>query len=96
MLNKYGLKMTGIKAAARETNYVHCHFGSYVQIGYDRSTGDVIANYHVSGSDWTEWGRPDVVTVANARCKLTMQDIADAIRDTLDEIAEREAWQPCY
>lgn len=81
-VNMYGYKMNGLKAAAAETKGLRGYYdAAYVQISYDRATGDVLTNYHVSlgHNSWTEYHDSDVVTVCYASEHMTMQEIADAV-----------------
>jgi hypothetical protein len=75
-VNKYGMNMNGLKKASGET--CNCNRG-YVQISYDRADGEVMAVYQLSDNDWTEYHSESIVTVANTRRHMTMQEIADAI-----------------
>lgn len=88
-INKHGLKMRGLKAASGWTENYGYYSGHYVQISYDRNTGDVLANYHYSiGHNWwTQYHDPAIITVAMASNHMTMQQIADAIADKLARIA---------
>lgn len=88
-INKHGLKMNGLKAASGWTENYGYYSGQYVQISYDRNTGDVLADYHYSlgQNSWTRYHDPAIITVAMASNHMTMQQIADAIADKLAKIA---------
>lgn len=81
-VNNHGYKMAGLRAAASETKSVNPRMGGFVQIGYNKSTGEIVANYVVSGS-YVKYEDVDVLTVCNATAPMTMQAIADAIRDAV-------------
>lgn len=89
-INTYGYKMHGLKAASGETKNYGYYSGSYVQINYDVSTGDVWTDYHYSlgQNSWTEYHDSDVVTVCNTSRHMTMQEIADAIADAIADDGE--------
>ena len=89
MLNKYGYKMSGLKKASAATVNWSARSGGHTQISYDRSTGEVLTNDHI-GQSWTEYHDPDVITVCQTDRHMTMQQIADAIRDRM-EFLEHEA-----
>lgn len=84
-INKHGLKMTGIKAAAAETSGLNPHDHGYVQISYDTATGDILTNYHYSigQNSWTQYNDSNIITVCYTHEKMTMQAIADAIADAV-------------
>ena len=82
MLNKYGLKMSGIKKASAATVNWSARSGGHTQISYDRATGEILTNDHI-GQSWTEYHDPDVITVCYTNRHMTMQEIADAIRDAM-------------
>jgi hypothetical protein len=89
-INTHGLKMHGLKKASGETQNYGYYSGSYVQINYDVSTGDVWTDYHYSlgQNSWTEYRDSDVITVCRTSCHMTMQEIADAISDAISDADE--------
>lgn len=82
-LEKYGIKMQGLKMAAGETKGLD-GWNGYVQISYDRADGEVIAAYHADVNDWTRYHSNSIISVCNAREPMTMQSIADAVALALD------------
>lgn len=87
-LEKYGIKMQGLKKAAGETKWLDGWSG-YVQISYDRADGEIIAAYHIDVNDWTRYHSETIIPVRNTRDPMTMQDIADAVALALDEMRRR-------
>lgn len=87
-LEKYGIKMQGLKKAAGETKWLD-GWNGYVQISYDLAGGEVIAAYHTNVNDWTRYHSETIITVQNTRDPMTMQDIADAVALALDEMRRR-------
>ncbi len=83
-LEKYGIKMQGLKMAAGETKGLD-GWNGYVQISYDRADGEVIAAYHADVNDWTRYHSNSIISVCNAREPMTMQGIADAVALALDD-----------
>lgn len=85
-VNKYGIKMVNLRKISGNT--VNNPTG-YSQISYDRSTGDLLESWHAGSSmtSWTEYGDPDVIHVCNTSLHMTMQQLADAVRDSLNRIA---------
>lgn len=51
-LEKYGIKMQGLKKAAGETKHLD-YWNGYTQISYDRADGEVMAEYHIFQTDST-------------------------------------------
>lgn len=92
MLNTYGLKMKGIKAAAGDTKYIDSAAGRYVQISYNEETGDIYSDYQISCNSWNEYHDRSIFTAIRATCPMTMQEIADGIKTALDD---RKAWTEC-
>lgn len=86
-INKHGLKMTGLKAASGETHDYGYLSPSYVEIFYDRSTGEVwtVYQYSLGMNWWTEYHDPDIIKVCNSQSHMTMQEIADAIAEAVAE-----------
>lgn len=82
-LEKYGIKMQGLKMAAGETKGLD-GWNGYVQISYDRADGEVIAAYHANVNDWTRYHSETIIPVRNTREPMTMQGIADAVALALD------------
>lgn len=84
-IDKHGLKMAGIKAAAAETKGLSPYDHGYVQISYDTKTGEILTNYHYSigQNSWTQYNDPDVITVCYAHSQMKMQAIADAIAEAV-------------
>lgn len=84
-LEKYGIKMQGLKKAAGETKGLD-GWNGYVQISYDRADGEVIAVYHIDVNDWTRYYSETIIPVKNTREPMTMQGIADAVALALDDL----------
>lgn len=70
-LEKYGIKMQGLKKAAGETKGLD-GWNGYVQISYDRADGEVMAKYHVDVNDWTRYHSNSIISVCNAREPMTI------------------------
>ena len=83
-LEKYGIKMQGLKKAAGETKWLD-GWNGYVQISYDRADVEVIAEYHADVNDWTRYHSETIIPVLNTRDPMTMQGIADAVALALDD-----------
>lgn len=79
-LDKHGMKMVGLKAAAAATeNYNTLGFRD--DIFYDTETGEVWTRFHASENSWTEYHDSGVKLVCKTNKHMTMQEIADAIYD---------------
>lgn len=86
-INTHGLKMTGIRSASGDT----CNYGTYspeyVEIFYDLNNGRIWSKYQYSlgHNSWTEYDDPAIIKICNASNHMTMQQIADAIYETVRE-----------
>lgn len=81
-INKYGHKMTGLKAASSATKELRGYYsGEYVELFYDLSTGAVWTKYQCSlgQNNWTEYDDSNIVCIGNISEPVTMQEIADMI-----------------
>lgn len=85
-INKYGYKMVGLKKASGETKDYGDFSGSYVEIFYDRRTGEIWTRYQYSiGHNWeTKYHNSDIIKVCTTSKHLTMQQIADEIKKRLE------------
>lgn len=87
-VNTHGLKMTGLKATSGETKGLRGYYtGNYIEIFYDRATGEVWGNYQVSlgQNTWTQYDDPNVIKICNVSEPRTMQEIANLVRDCVYE-----------
>lgn len=85
-VNKYGYKMTGLRAASGDTKDLRGYYsGEYVELFYDRSTGEVWTKYHYSlgQNSWTESHDSNVLKICTISEPTTMQQIADRIAESL-------------
>ena len=83
-IEKYGIKMQGLKKATGETKGLD-GWNGYAQISYDRADNEVIAVYHTDVNDWTRYHSKTIIPVRNTREPMTMQGIADAVALALDD-----------
>ena len=83
-INTHGIKIKGLRKASGYTeNYTNpC---MYIEIFYDRNTGDVWCVTHCSlGHNWwTQYHDPDIIKIGCTVRHLTMQAIADMIYDAV-------------
>ena len=86
-VNTYGLKIIGLKKASGNTENYGAYSAYYDELFYDRSTGEVWTVYQCSlgQNSWTQYHDPNVIKICNTNRHLTMQEIADLIRDRLAE-----------
>ena len=97
MINKHGLKISGLKAASGMTKNYGYYSGSYIEIFYDTETGEVWGKYQYSigQNNWTQYDDPAVIKIGNVSTHMTMQEIADAIRDAVENRAIQDASMVC-
>lgn len=86
-VNTYGLTIKGLKKTSGYTEDYGYYSGRYVEIFYDRSTGEVWGNfqYSLGQNSWTEYHDPDIVKICNTSRHMTMQEIADEINRVLQQ-----------
>ena len=93
-INTHGRKinMETLSEASEYTRGLGSRTGEYMEIFYDKSTGEVWGKYHWDREEWTVYQDSDVVKVGIATRYKTPQQIADMIGNTLteDEQTERE------
>lgn len=82
-VNTYGITIKGLRKASGETENYGYYSGKYVELFYDFETGEVwgVFQYSLGQNTWTEYHSGNVVKLCNATEHLTMQQIADLIRD---------------
>lgn len=93
-IKTYGRKINKetLTNASNSTKGLGSRTGEYVEIFYDKSTGDVWCKYHWDREEWTVYHDDDVTKVGIAVRYKTQQQIADMIAATLtmEERWERE------
>lgn len=87
-VNTYGLTMKGLRKASGSTENYGYYSGSYDELFYDRSTGEVwtVFQHSIGQNSWTEYSDPNVIKICNTSKHMTMQEIADCIRTRLSQI----------
>lgn len=76
-VNKHNLKMNNLKAVCSETKSLMPWGKYYLQVNWDRNTGDIWTNTLV-GNSWVEYHDDNIISF-NVSTPKTMQDIADLI-----------------
>lgn len=86
-VNKHGLTINGLRKASGATENYGCYSGCYNEVFYDEITHDVwcVFQYSLGQNSWTEYDDPTIIKVCNTSAHMTMQEIADMIRDKLAE-----------
>ena len=84
MLNKYGLKMKGLRTACTESRRVAaCRGRLWIEISYDAEADCVRSVVYASENDFTKWNSDKTFCVAKTCIALTQQQIADRINNEL-------------
>jgi hypothetical protein len=93
-INTHGrnINLETLANASDSTKGLGSRTGEYVEIFYDKYTGDAWCKYHWDREEWTVYHDEDVTKVGLATRFKTPQQIADMIDNTLteDERNERE------
>lgn len=88
MLNTYGLRMSGLRTVAGETKSLSGPYSpEYLQLNYDRSTGEVWTDFFfsVGHNDWAVYHDKNILNCGNLCSPHTMQEIADAIHAAIQQ-----------
>lgn len=94
-INTHGYSIKGLKKVAGETKSLTGYYsGHYLQLNYDKSTGELITNYHCSfgQNSWTVYHDENIVRIGNLSRPYTMQEIADLIAEVMARRAEVEEY----
>ncbi len=82
------LKIKGLKKIAGESKGLEGYYsGHYLQINYDRKTGEAWTDYHVSfgQNSWTEYNDSSIITCGNISEPMTMKEIRAMIERKVGE-----------
>lgn len=85
-VNTYGLKISGLRGIAGRTKGLRGFYDSYyLQLFYDQATGEAWTTEHVSLGHNSQMviHDPDVVNCGFLWEPLTMQQLADRIRESV-------------
>lgn len=89
-VNTYGLTLHGLKHIAGVTKQTNPRAGLHYQIAYNPDEGRLV--YEVlCGQSWCNFV-PGFITVADTYERMTMQDIADAVKIALEKHAYGLSW----
>ena len=85
-VNTYGITIKGLRKASGETENFGYYSGKYVELFFAFENGEVwgVFQYSLGQNTWTEYHSSSVVKLCNATEHLTMQQIADLIRDAYE------------
>ena len=102
MLNTHGYKINGLRKIAGHTKGLCGGYDPYyLELVYNKSTGEAWTNEHVDlGHSWyTRYDDSSIVRIGNLCYPMTMQELADLIADRLTDLecrAEADAYQEAY
>lgn len=88
-IDTHGLTIKGLRKASGETSDYGAYSAMYSEIFYDRATGEVwtVLQCNLGQNSWTEYHDPNVIKVGNTQHHMTMQALADAIYEAVNEKA---------
>lgn len=86
-IDTHGLRIKGLRKACGETCDYGDYSGEYVEVFYDRNTGEVWTKYQYSlgQNSWTVYDDHNVIKVCNTTRHMKMQEMADMIYETVRE-----------
>lgn len=84
-VNTHNLAMKGLRKASGETENYGSYSDKYNEIFYNLETGEVWTKFQCSlgQNSWTTYHDANIIKVCNTSRHMTMQQIADAIRDVV-------------
>lgn len=84
-INTHGIDIKGLKAASGDTWDAGYYSGWYWEIFFSLSTGEVwtVQQYDFGHSWHTIYHDPDIIKISETSMHMTMQQIADAIAETV-------------
>lgn len=94
-INTYGIKMKGLRKACGETKGLSGYYsGEYIELFYDRNTGEVwtVYQYSLGQNTWTVYHDKNIIHIANISKPKTMQELANLIKTKAEEQAAIDAW----
>lgn len=79
------MKIKGLKKIAGESKHIGKYDPEYLQLNYDKTTGEAWADYHYSigGNSWTEYHDTNILNCGNIEEPATMKEIAEMIHDAV-------------
>lgn len=78
MVNRYGLKMVGLRGTSALTKGIEGYPGYRIDLYYNKRSGDVWGKMHSIGMN-TLYHDDDICYVGTVKTSQTMQDIADRV-----------------
>ena len=82
-INTHGINIKGLRKASGKTYNTDC--GLHFEVFYDKETGKVWTVEQDPGL-WTVYKGPAVTKVCDTSSHMTMQEIADAIKQEMDSM----------
>lgn len=91
-INMHGLKIEGLRKAAKDSaNGSRC-YNLHMQINYDSDTGETWASGPLTDGDYITFDDPAIFQVCDTCDSMTAQEIADAIAEAVADRAEYAAY----
>lgn len=84
MINRHGLKISGLKKAAGDLRTLNGG-AEYYELFYNTATGETWTRYHYSigRNSWTVYHDPDIIKIGDYTAATTMQALADDIAEEM-------------
>lgn len=79
------MKIKGLKKIAGESKQIGKYDPEYLQLNYDKTTGEAWTDYHYSigHNSWTEYHEPGIITCGNITEPKTMREIREMIENAI-------------
>lgn len=82
------MKIKGLKKVAGESKCLQGYYsGRYLQLNYDRKTGEIWTDEHISlgQNSWTEYHDSNILVCGNICKPVTMQEIRQMVENAIAE-----------
>lgn len=88
--NTYGIPMVNLEEAVENINSWPRRMGYYTQVNYDPSDGKILCKNFIDENSYSVYEDPDILYIGNFAHRVTAQEIADCIRETVRWYEKRE------
>ena len=91
-INKHGYTIKNLRKVSAKTID---NSRGYSQISYDTVTGELLEEWHVGNplTSWTIYHNPTIINIANTNRHMTMQQLADAVHQAMEEYQARKDFE---
>ena len=89
-INMHGLKIEGLRKAAKDSANGSRRYNLHMQINYNSDNGEVWASGPMTDGEYINFDDPAIFPVCETRTHMTMQAVADAISEAVADHEENQ------